>query len=225
MKLTRIYFVRHCEALGNLNRIFQGLTDLDITELGEKQLEKLTERFKNIHIDKIYTSPLIRAKKTALAIKGNRDIELEDFDGIIELDGGIVEGKPLEETLAALPDLSDKWFNHPQDFDPEGGEAMRDAYKRIEKVFFDLARKHKGQTIACASHGGIMRCLLCRTIYNDITRLNDTSWLDNTAVCLFEVDDEQNIEVKLVNDFSHLPNELLRQSSRISAFKEKDNEK
>lgn len=195
---------------------------MDITDLGEKQLEKLCERFKDIHIDKIYSSPLIRARKTALAIKGERDIEFEDFDGIIELNGGFVEGKPFAETLNKYPDLSDKWFNHPQDFYPEGGESMKDAYNRIEKVFFRLADEHKGQTIVCASHGGIMRCLLCRLIYNDITRLKDTPWLDNTGVCLFEIDDEQNVELKLINDFSHLSDELLRQSSRITSFKTKE---
>ena len=38
IKLTKIYFVRHCEATGNLNRTFQGSTNTDITELGAKQL-------------------------------------------------------------------------------------------------------------------------------------------------------------------------------------------
>lgn len=224
MKLTKIYFVRHCEAIGNVTRIFQGVTDLDITELGEKQLEKLAGRFKGVHLDKIYSSHLTRARKTAEAIRDGRDIELEIFDGIIELNGGFVEGKPFEKTFAEHPKINDAWFNHPEDFAPEGGEKMRDAYARIEKAFFDLAKKHKGQTIACASHGGIMRCLLCRLIHNDITKLKDTTWLDNTAVCLFEIDDDLNVEIKLVNDFSHLPNDLMRQNSRLSAFMQKENE-
>ena len=61
INLTKIYFVRHCEATGNLNRTFQGSTNTDITDLGAKQLEKLSERFKEISLDKIYSSPLLRA--------------------------------------------------------------------------------------------------------------------------------------------------------------------
>ena len=62
--------VRHCEALGNVKRLFQGSTDLDISETGEKQLEYLKRRFEEIKLDRVYTSPLIRAYKTALAIIG-----------------------------------------------------------------------------------------------------------------------------------------------------------
>ena len=34
--MTKIYIVRHCEAIGNVNRIFQGSTDLDISESNVK---------------------------------------------------------------------------------------------------------------------------------------------------------------------------------------------
>ena len=51
IKLTKIYFVRHCEAEGNVRRIFQGTTDLDITDLGTKQLEYIKKRFENIKFD------------------------------------------------------------------------------------------------------------------------------------------------------------------------------
>ena len=40
--MTKIYIVRHCEAMGNLERKFQGLTDLDISDLGKKQLKALS---------------------------------------------------------------------------------------------------------------------------------------------------------------------------------------
>mgnify|MGYP002520493897 CR=1 FL=1 len=50
-------------------RIFQGSTDLDISPIGEKQLEYLKKRFENIHIDKIYSSPLIQ--RVILYLKEN----------------------------------------------------------------------------------------------------------------------------------------------------------
>ena len=215
INLTKIYFVRHCEAMGNLNRTFQGSTDNDITDFGEKQLEKLSERFSNIPLDKIYTSPLLRARKTALAIQGARDIAIEALSGIVELNGGIIENKPVAESFAKFPEYKDAWFNHPEDFAPENGEAMRDAYKRIEKAFFELVEKHKGETIACASHGGIIRCLECRILYNDITKLKDVTIFENTAILLLEIDDNGIITVKFSNDFSHLTPELIRHNVSI----------
>ncbi len=213
INLTKIYFVRHCEATGNLNRIFQGSINTDITDLGEKQLKKLTERFNNIPLDKIYTSPLTRAQKTAFAIKGSRDIEIEVLNGIVELDGGVIEGKPINVSFEEHPDLKDAWFNHPEDFEPENGEKMRDAYNRIEKTFFELVEKHRGETIACASHGGIIRCLECLILYNDISRLKELPFFGNTAIGLFEIDDDNNVEIKFSNDFSHLTKDLFRLES------------
>lgn len=218
IKLTKIYFVRHCEALGNVKRIFQGVTDLDISELGAKQLELLEKRFENIHIDKVYSSPLTRAYKTGLAVKGKRDIEIEKHAGLIELNGGIVEGKPFYESFQKMPDLADAWDNHPEDFHPENGEAMRHAYERIYETVLDIASKNRGKTIACTTHGGVTRCLICRLLHGDIHKLKDTPWADNTGVALFTVDDDNNCKLEFYNDTTHLPPEYIPKRNRISTF-------
>ncbi len=219
--MTKIYFVRHCEALGNHKRLFQGVTDTDITELGAKQLEFLKERFNNIPIDKIYSSPLKRAFLTASAIKGDRDIPIEINDGLIELDGGIVEGKPFAETFKKYPVLSDAWDNHPEDFYPEGGESMRHAYERIYNTIIDIANKNRGKTVACASHGGVNRCLFCKFLKNDIHELKNMPWAENTAVSVFEIDENNNVNVTLINDTTHVPDEFLPKRSRLSVFMRK----
>lgn len=214
--LTKIYFVRHCEALGNVQRIFQGVTDTDVTELGEQQLELLKERFSNINIDKIYTSPLKRAVKTALAVKGEKDIQIINEDGLIEINGGSIEGKKFADTFEAFPHLAEAWNNHPGDFAPDGGEPMSSAYERIWDTLMNIVKTNKGKTIACSSHGGVIRCLLCRLLFNNINELKNAPWSENTAVTLLEVDDDFKIKVSFINDVSHLPSELLPQRSRIA---------
>ena len=210
--------MRHCEALGNVKRIFQGSTDLDISETGEKQLECLKKRFDGIALDKIYTSPLIRARKTALAIKGERNLEVEDCEGLRELHGGIVEGKPFAETFRANPHLLDCWDNHPEDFHPEGGEAMAHAFDRIWDTVLKIAKDNKGKTVACATHGGVMRCLHCRLTLGNIKELKNMAWSDNTAVTLIEFDDNLKPNIIFVNDSSHLPEELIPKRNRLASF-------
>ena len=217
IKLTKIYFVRHCEAMGNVMRIFQGSTDLDISPIGEKQLEYLKKRFENIHIDKIYSSPLIRAQKTAEAIKGEKDIEIVLLKELAELHGGVVEGRKFAEAFATIEGLADAWDNHPQDFAPPEGETMRHAYERIWDAIQYIVKNNKNKTIACSSHGGLTRCLTCRLMKNDINELKNIPWSDNTAVMLFEIDDNMNISLKYFNDVSHLPKELVPDTrSRLS---------
>lgn len=198
-------------------RIFQGSTDLDISPIGAKQLEYLKKRFENIHIDKIYSSPLIRAQKTAEAIKGNKDVEIVLLKELAELHGGVVEGRKFAEAFATIEGLADAWDNHPQDFAPPEGESMRHAYERIWDAIQYIVKNNKNKTIACSSHGGLTRCLTCRLMKNDINELKNIPWSDNTAVMLFEIDDNMNISLKYCNDVSHLPKELVPDTrSRLS---------
>ncbi len=223
--MTQIYLVRHCEALGNIEQKFQGRTDLDITPLGEKQLEKLRERFSNVHLDRVMSSPLIRAKKTAMAIIGDKDLPLEINEGLIEINGGFLEDRPFSETFGVMPDLLDIWVNHPQDFDPEGGEPMTVSYQRIWDTLISIASQNRGKTVACASHGGVIRCVNCRLLYNDINQLANTPWTGNTDVALLEFDDELNVKIAYMNDSSHLPEELQNKKSKISSFIKEQNKK
>ena len=75
--MTTIYLVRHCEAYGNINRVFQGHIDSEISDNGRRQLERLTERFRDIPLDAVVSSPLKRAYLTAQAINGGRGLPVE----------------------------------------------------------------------------------------------------------------------------------------------------
>ena len=216
--MTKIYMVRHCEAIGNVKRLFQGSSDFDISETGKKQLEYLKKRFAGIPLDRVYTSPLIRAVKTAEAVIGERNLKPIPDKGLAELDGGIVEGKPFKETFESIPGLADLWDNHPEDFAPENAEKMRDAYERIWVTVNRIAAENPGKTVACSTHGGVTRCLLCRLLKGDISFLSSMPWSENTAVTLLEFDERLNPRVVFYNDVSHLPKELIPARSRLSAF-------
>lgn len=216
--MTKIYIVRHCEAEGNVLRLFQGSSDFDISELGAKQLVHLKNRFNDIHIDKIYSSPLKRAVKTAIAVKGDKSCEIEICNDLRELNGGIVEGKPFKEIFNAIPSLADAWDNHPEDFAPLHAEPMRDAYERIWNIIKQIANENEGKTVVCTTHGGVTRCLLCRLLKNDIHELKNIPWADNTSVSLIEVDYNGNFNLSFYNDSSHLPADLIPARSRISTY-------
>ncbi len=213
--MTIVYLIRHCEAMGNKRRIFQGTTDCDISETGAKQLEFLKERFKDIHLDAVYSSPLIRTKKTAQAVVGDRDLAIVSNKGLIELDGGVVEGRPFAEAFNEIAGLAEIWNNHPQDFAPERGEPMREAYERIWNTILEIVYENKDKSVAIATHGGVSRCLCCRMLYNDINRLSEVPWCENTAVTKLCFDDEMNATMEFMNDHTHVPDEYMPKRSRI----------
>lgn len=215
ISVTRIYVVRHCETDANANKIFQGHTDNDVNELGAKQLEALSKRFKNVELDKVLTSPLTRTQRTAKAIVGDKNIPLVICDGLIELNGGVYEGKTYEEIGTEYPQFRVIWQSEPWRFAPEKGESMVHAYHRIWETVLQLARDNKGETLALATHGGVLRCLLCKLMKDDIKKLPEIPFGLNTAVSLIEFDDSMTPSIIYYNDASHLPVSLKNKNAKV----------
>ncbi len=216
--MTEIYLIRHCEAHGNVLKQLQGITDSPVSDLGKKQLVALSKRFENVKLDAVYSSPLSRAYETACAVADKKGIGVNKVDGLIELNCGVLEAKPFAEIFPKGTELGDIWYNRPQHFEPENGEKMKDAYERIWETVLTLVKQNKGKTIAAASHGGVLRCLLCRLLYNDINKLSSVGWSDNTAVTLLRFDDDFNSTIVYHSDFSHLTDDLLSNNSRLSVI-------
>ena len=86
--MTTIYLIRHAEAEGNLYRRVHGWYDSLITENGYRQIAALEERFRDIHIDAVYSSDLFRTRTTARAIYRSKNLPLRTHPGLRELNLG-----------------------------------------------------------------------------------------------------------------------------------------
>lgn len=208
METTRLIIIRHCEAIGNSERVFNGHFDSDISEIGKRQALCLAERMKDESIDKLYSSPLIRAVKTAEAITKYHDLEVQINPSFKEINAGKWEGVKLDEISTSYSDLFSVWRYEPWNFKSSGGETMRDVFKRVNSGIDEVLREDMGKTICVVSHGAAIRCLMCRFKGYDIERLNEVKWSYNTGVSTVEFDDEMNANVVLEGDLSHLPDEL-----------------
>ena len=196
-------------------RVLQGHTDLDITELGNRQLEALEKRFSGIKLDKVYSSPLIRAQKTARAIIGGRDIPLELCRDLTEINCGIYDGEEYDKIFRTDPEFKDIWYHRLQDFCPERGEKISDSYRRIWNAVKSIAVADKGKTVACVSHGAVIRCLFCRLFHGNLEYINNVDYCENTAVSLIRFDDGMNPRVIFFNDSSHLTEELKNKGAAV----------
>lgn len=205
--MTKIYLVRHAEALGNVREFFQGRTDCEVSERGEKQLECLAEHFKNIPIEAIYSSPLKRTLLTAAAVNKYHNLPIQKDEGIIEINGGVWEGKPWADLPKLYPVEYGLWKNRMEDFYIEDGEKMTEVFDRMKSAMDRIAAENEGKTIAVVSHGCALRNFLCYAMGKPISALKDVGWSDNTAVSLVEY--ESGVpKIIFKNNNEHLPDEL-----------------
>lgn len=80
--LPVVYLARHGETAWSLTGQHTGLTDLPLTERGERNARRLAERLAGLAFAKVFTSPLQRATRTC---------ELAGFGAAAEVDRDLVE--------------------------------------------------------------------------------------------------------------------------------------
>ncbi|WP_312640511.1 histidine phosphatase family protein [Hydrogenoanaerobacterium sp.] len=206
---TRVYLVRHAEAAGNVAKTFQGHSDCEVTEKGHKQLACLAERFKDVEYAAIYSSPLLRARQTADAANRYHGLEVQLDAGLIEINGGDIEGMSWDEIPVKYPGQQEAWDNAPHEYWAPNGEQMVEVYERITVAVNRIVRENAGKTIVLVSHGCSIRNYLCYAYGWDIKRLRDVMWEENTSVCCIDyTGSDFHPTVIYQNDASHLPTEL-----------------
>lgn len=205
---TKLYIIRHCEARGNIDRIFQGHTDSDISENGLRQLERLSERFRQIKIDICYSSPLKRAVLTAEAVVKHSKAPIITDERLMEINGGLWEGVLFCNLPQKFPKEHEIWTNKPHEFLVETGERMIDVYNRMSAAIDDILESNKGKTIAVVSHGCAIRNLFCYLKGLSHEELINMKWCENTGVSIVDFDEVGRAEFELECDVSHLDKEL-----------------
>lgn len=216
--MTTVYFVRHCEAEGNLNNTFQGWCDKDITQRGALQLRALARRFAEIPLDAVYTSDLKRAYKTGEAVRGNREIPLMVEPGLREINGGLWEGLPWAEIIRRWPEEYHSWHHDPAHHCCPDGNSFVEVADRVTACVLGLVKENPGKTIAMASHGMALKCCLSRLLGYPMERLYDVPLADNTAVSKIEFHEDGTHQICYMSDNSHLLEEDLSTLAHVDQW-------
>lgn len=83
-----IYITRHGQTNWNVLKKVMGRCNEPLNEIGKKEAKEVSKKLKDTHIDLIISSPLDRAKETALEINKNKNVDIIYDDRIIERDFG-----------------------------------------------------------------------------------------------------------------------------------------
>src|SRR5258707_11366839 len=100
--LPVVYVVRHGETAWSFSGQHTGLTDLPLTEAGERNARGLAERLRGLAFAKVLTSPLQRAARTC-TLAGFGAVAEPDRD-LVEWNYGEYEGRKSVDIHAERPD-------------------------------------------------------------------------------------------------------------------------
>ena len=183
-KLTTIYIVRHGETEWNIKHLMQGHLDSPLTQAGEQQAKDIALRLKHIHFDEVFSSDLLRAKRTAETIILERKIAIKTTQALRERNYGVFEGKVYDEYNQALQKLLVQYKTRSEQdkvfYKSHGVETTDQSIARLITFLRELAVSYSGKTILVVSHGGVMRYLLIHLGFGTYKTLPSGS-IANTA--------------------------------------------
>ena len=176
----RLIFVRHGQTDWNKQRKVQGHADIPLNEYGIYLAEKTAEGLKDKHIDICFTSPLIRARKTAETVLMGRDIPIIDEEAIMEISFGDYEGVCIKGELTGEALKFNKFFTDTGSYIPaKGGESIEHLMDRTDKYLHKLYenKDYEDKTILISTHGAALKAMM-----NSIKGIKDTKDFWNTGV-------------------------------------------
>ncbi len=169
--ITRLYLVRHGETENTQGDAFRynGHLDVDVSEKGKAQLERVAACLKDRPLKGIYSSDLLRARKGADLIASHfPGIQRKEFPDLREVKQGIWEGLTLKEVWERYPEEARKKFEDYVFYRIPGGENLVEAQERAVAVITRLAERHAGEEFAVVAHGGINSLVICWVLGLDL---------------------------------------------------------
>ena len=209
--MTKLILIRHAETEGNLNGIWNGVTDAPLTQRGIDQIEATAQhmaKLVEIHpLDHFYVSPMGRTRATAAAISEQIRMESLVENDLREFDLGDWEGRAMKD-LAESENLWGRWEMDPS-YAPPNGESPALFRARSLQIIDTLVARHTNKTILAVTHGGVIGNVLGRWFgagQNDWAKWEP----HNCAISMLEFDGRR-WSGSLINDVGHLPTHLVVQ--------------
>lgn len=143
-----IYFVRHGQTDWNKKGFLQGQSDIPLNETGIQQAKNVKELMKDIKIDHVYCSPLLRTRETAAIINENWNLSIMEDEQLLERNFGEIEGKHKDAF-----DFKSFWiWDQERNF---GMELMEEVFDRVYEFLDRIQEEAVDHNILIVAHGGV----------------------------------------------------------------------
>ena len=151
-----IYVIRHGQTDYNVKNVYQGQRDIPLNNVGIKQAEEIANKFKDIKVDMILVSPLIRAKQTAEYISKVTGVPINIQECLIERSFGDMEGHPNREdcNIGMLLDYD-------KNYDIYNVEPIQTLFKRVYSYMDEIIENFKSKNIVLVTHAGVAQAIEC----------------------------------------------------------------
>ena len=162
-----LVLVRHGQSEWNLQNLFTGWRDVDLTEQGVKEAHEAGRKLKaqGLAFDIAFTSVLKRAQLTLdilLGEMGQSGLKILRDQALNERDYGDLSGLNKDDARAKWGEEQVHIWRRSYDIAPPGGESLKDTGARVWPYYLHDLQPHvlRGGTVLVAAHGNSLRALI-----------------------------------------------------------------
>ncbi|MEU3707141.1 histidine phosphatase family protein [Streptomyces anulatus] len=160
----RIVLWRHGQTAWNLERRFQGSTDIELTEVGVGQARRAARLLASLKPDAIVASDLRRAAATAAELSVVSGLTVAHDAALRETYAGAWQGLTHQEIVERFGDQYAAW-KRGEPVRRGGGELETEVADRAAPVVLEHAEKlPENGTLVVVSHGGTIRTTIGRLL-------------------------------------------------------------
>lgn len=157
--MSNLYFIRHAESEANKKRILASRLPFSLTEDGRNDADLIASELKEkIALDRIISSPLLRAVQTAGAFGSLFGIDIETDDRLTEHHLGDFSGMNYDE-VKNLEGYENETLKRWSWFPKGGGESYSDVAGRIKSFFYSIEDLPSEANILIVTHAVALRLI------------------------------------------------------------------
>ena len=150
--MAQCVLIRHGQTDWNVIGRYQGQADPPLNEQGLAQARRLAIELEPLQLDRLISSPLLRALQTAQIIAGHLGIPLETEPGLMEIHQGDWQTRLRTEIEQLYPELFHAWETEPWQVTPPGGESLRQVQARVYQAMDAILATWPDQVIGIVAH-------------------------------------------------------------------------
>ena len=161
---TELYLVRHGEVETRYHRVFGGRIDMELSDQGRAQANRLANWLATRTFDAVYASPMRRVQLTLNPFLRHFDGQPVILPALREVDFGDWTGFGWDEIQQRFGMSALEWLHHLEADRVPGAEPVRDFRHRTAGALQTILLEQVGKTAAVFCHGGVIRMLLSQLL-------------------------------------------------------------
>lgn len=169
-----VILLRHGATDWNIQGRCQGSTDRELSETGVRQAKLVAASLSQRKISAVYSSGLLRARRTAQLISEPHGLAVHIEHDVRELDHGALEGLTFNEIKERYPDFIQKWRTEPANLRVPGGERLSAVQQRALAGLQRIAGGHgPSDTLVVVTHNFPILGIICHVTGTDLNNYRD----------------------------------------------------